>query len=55
MFFSKSFRISSLTFRSLVHFGFIFVFGASNLLISSFTCSCSVTGILLESSGFWMV
>ena len=53
MFYSKSFIVSGLTFRSLIHFEFIFVWGvrkcynfqAISSAISgyhSFTCSCPV-------------
>ena len=44
MFSSKSFIVSGLTFRSLIHFEFIFVYGVkecSNFFFY-FTCSCSV-------------
>ena len=37
MFFSKSFIVSGLTFRSLIHFEFIFVYG-----VHSSSCSCPV-------------
>ena len=43
MFFSKSFIVSGLTFRSLIHFEFIYVYGVrqcSNFIF--FTCSCPV-------------
>ena len=43
MFSSKSFIASGLTFRSLIHFEFIFVYGVrkcSNFIF--FTCSCPV-------------
>ena len=36
MFSSKSFIVSSLTFRSLMHFEFIFVYGVRSVLISFF-------------------
>ena len=36
MFSSKSFVLSSLTFRSLIHFEFILVYGAGSVLISFF-------------------
>ena len=39
MFSSKSFIVSGLTFRSLIHFEFIFVYGVK---CHSFTCSCPV-------------
>ena len=41
MFSSRSFIVSGLTLRSLIHFEFIFVYGV-NVLIYSFACSCSV-------------
>ena len=34
MFSSKSFKVSSLTFRFLIHFYFIFVYGDKNVLVS---------------------
>ena len=34
MFSSKSFVVSGLTFRSLIHFEFIFVYGVGSVLIS---------------------
>ena len=40
---SKVFRVSSLTFRSLIHFEFIFVYGVRECSIFSFfKCSCLV-------------
>ena len=42
MFSSKSFMVSSLTFKSSIHFEFILVYGVSGVLISFFTCSCPV-------------
>ena len=36
MFSSKSFTVSGLTFRSLIHFEFIFVYGVETVLISFF-------------------
>ena len=44
MFSSKSFIVSGLTFRSLIHFEFIYVYGVrqcSNFIF--FTCSCPVS------------
>ena len=41
MFCSKSFIVSGLTFRSLIHFEFIFVYGVRRCS-NSFTCSCPV-------------
>ena len=41
MFSSKSFIVSSLTLRSLIHFEFIFVYGVKEF--HSFTCSCPVS------------
>ena len=38
--FSKCFIVSGLTFRSLIHFEFIFVYGVKKF--HSFTCSCPV-------------
>ena len=40
MFSSKSLIVSGLTFRSLIHFEFIFVYGVREF--HSFTCSCPV-------------
>ena len=42
MFPSKSFIVSGLTFRSLIHFEFIFVYGVRECSIHSFSCSCPV-------------
>ena len=43
LFSSKSFIVSGLTFRCLIHFEFIFVFGVSRYSkFHSFTCSCPV-------------
>ena len=43
MFSSKSFIVSGLTFRSLIHFEFIFVYGVRECSkFHSFTCSCPV-------------
>ena len=44
MFSSKSFIVSGLTFRSLTHFEFIFVYGVRKCsnFVHSFTCSCPV-------------
>ena len=36
MFSSKSFIVSGLTFRSLIHFEFIFVYGVRSVLVSFF-------------------
>ena len=36
MFPSRSFIVSGLTFRSLIHFGFIFMYGVESLLVSVF-------------------
>ena len=41
MFSSRSFTVSILTFRSLIHFEFIFVYGVRECF-HSFTCSCPV-------------
>ena len=49
MFSSKSFTVSGLIFRSLIHFQFIFVYGfrkCSNY--HSFTCSCPVFPFIEE-------
>ena len=37
MFSSRSFTVSGLTFRSLIHFEFIFVYGVRKCLFHSFT------------------
>jgi len=54
MFSSKSFIVSGLTFRSLVHFEFIFVYGVkkcSNFIFLQ--CSCQVfPAPLIEESVF---
>ena len=42
MFSSKSFIVSGLTFRSLIHFEFIFVYGVRKCSNFTFTCSCPV-------------
>ena len=43
MFSSKSFIVSGLTFRPLIHFELIFVYGIRKFSkFHSFTCSCSV-------------
>ena len=44
MLLSKSFRVPGLTFRSLIHFEFIFVYGVRKCsnFVHSFTCSCPV-------------
>ena len=42
VFFSRNLMVSGPTFRSLMHFEFIFVYGVGNVLISSLTCSCAV-------------
>ena len=50
MFSSKSFIVSGLTFRSLIHFEFIFVYGVRD---HSFTWSCPVLPApLIEESVF---
>ena len=36
MFSSRSFIVSGLTFRSLIHFEFIFVYGVTSVLVSFF-------------------
>ena len=36
VFFSKSFTVSGLTFRSLIHFEFIFVYGVRKCVLMSF-------------------
>ena len=41
MFSSKSFIVSGHTFRSLIHFEFIFVYGVKKCF-NSFTCNCLV-------------
>ena len=41
MFSSRSFTVSVLTFRSLIHFEFVFVYGVRERF-HSFTCSCPV-------------
>ena len=40
VFFCRSFIVSNLTFRSLIHFDLIFVYRLKNDLIAFFTCSC---------------
>ena len=40
---TRRFIVSSLTFRSLIHFEFIFVCGKGNILIPFFTCTESVS------------
>ena len=42
MFSSKSFIFSGLTFRFVIHFEFIFVYGVRKCSISFFACSCPV-------------
>ena len=42
MFFSKSFIVSGLTFRSLIHFDFVFVYNVREWSDHSFTCNCPV-------------
>ena len=42
MFSSKSVTVYSLTFRSLIHFEFIFVYDVKECLMSFFACSCPV-------------
>ena len=45
MFSSRSFMVSSLTFKSLIHFVFIFIYSfmiLENVLMSLFPCSCPV-------------
>ena len=42
MFSSRSVMVSCLTFRSLIHFEFIFVYGMSKCSNLSFMCSCPV-------------
>ena len=44
---SKSLRVSGLTFRSLIHFEFIFKYSVREFLISLFTWSCQVFPTLL--------
>ena len=41
MFSSSSFIVSGLTFRSLIHFEFIFVYGVESVLISFFDLELS--------------
>ena len=44
MFSSKSFKVSDLTFRYLIHFQFIFVYGVTECSkFHSLTCSCPVS------------
>ena len=54
MFSSKSFMVSSVTFRSLIHFEFIFVYGVKKIfLFHSFMCSCPVfPELLIEEAVF---
>uniref|UniRef100_A0A8D1IRQ3 Uncharacterized protein n=1 Tax=Sus scrofa TaxID=9823 RepID=A0A8D1IRQ3_PIG len=42
MFSSRSFIVSSFTFRSLIHFEFIFVYGVRECSNFIFTCICPV-------------
>ena len=52
---SKSFIVSGLTFRSLIHIEFIFVYGIRNCSIICFflTCSCPVfSAPLIEETVF---
>ena len=42
MFSSVSFMLSGLTFKSLTHFEFIFIYGVRKWPFHSFVCSCSV-------------
>ena len=42
MFTSKNFIVTGLTFRSLVYFEFIFVYGVRKCSNFIFTCSCTV-------------
>ena len=42
MFSPKSFIVSALTFRLLIHLGFIFVCSVIVISFQFFTCSCSV-------------
>ena len=45
MFSSRSFMVSGLTFKSLKHFEFIFVYGMKVVQFDSFACSCPPNGI----------
>ena len=52
MFSSKGFIVSSLTFRSLILFEFIFVYGVrkcSNFILFSLFCSAAVSSTILSS------
>jgi len=49
MFSSKSFRISGLTLRSLIHFEFICVYGVRNVLISFFYMSLTGFPVFLRN------
>ena len=42
MFSSKNFIVSGLTFRSLIHFDFVFVYNVREWSDHSFTCNCPV-------------
>ena len=42
MFFSSSFMVSSLTFKSLIYFELIFVYGMLVVQFHSFSCDCPI-------------
>ena len=62
MFFSRSFIVSGLMFRSLIHFEFIFVYGVRSVLVSFFykwltsfpstTCKRDCFGLLYILASF---
>ena len=53
MFSSKSFRVSGLTFRSLIHFSLFFIWYQGVFYFHSFTCSCPVfPALLIEEAVF---
>ena len=58
VFSSKSFIVSGLTFRSLIHFEFIFVYGARSVLVSFYNMwltSFRETFYLFYLQDYWSI
>ena len=52
----KSFIVASLTFESLTHFKFIFVYGGGKCSFHCFTCGCPVfPALLIEEAVFFSI
>ena len=56
MFFTRRFMISTLEFRSLIHFEFILYIWCENFLISFFTCTYPIFPVLvIEQTVFFLL